>query len=125
MPRATAASKCLKAIALWQRDLEQLYGEVTGCPSWRVEVTTKDGKRLGTGARFGTRGEAEFYNANFATSRLGGDYATGETIACDQKANVEIDGEKIVFRHGDCALLNWHEIKAEDGTHGAVSGGCA
>jgi hypothetical protein len=52
---------CLKQIAAWQRALEQLYGEVTGQPSWRVEVTTKDGSRLGTGARFGTRGEAEFY----------------------------------------------------------------
>jgi hypothetical protein len=61
--------KCLTAIAAWQRDLEQLYGEVTGCPSWRVEITTKDGRRLGTGARFGTRGEAEFYNTNLTTHR--------------------------------------------------------
>ena len=29
---------CLKQIAAWQRDLERLYGEVTGQPSWRVEL---------------------------------------------------------------------------------------
>jgi hypothetical protein len=57
---------CLKNIAAWQRELEKLYGEVTGCPSWRVEIATKDGIRLGNGARFGTRGEAEFYHERFA-----------------------------------------------------------
>ena len=31
--------KILMNIAAWQRDLEQLYGEVTGQPSWRVEIT--------------------------------------------------------------------------------------
>jgi hypothetical protein len=118
--------KCLKAMALWQRDLEQLYGEVTGQPSWRVEVATKDGRRMATGARFGTRGEAEFYNEHFATNQVGDDYATGEIIACKtEKANVLIEGDEIRFEHGGCALLNWHEIKAEVGTHGAVSGGCA
>jgi hypothetical protein len=107
--------KYLGNIAYWQRELEQLYGEVTGRPSWRVEVTTEDGRHLGTGARFGTRGEAEFYNANFATSQLGGDYATGEIIACEEKANVLIDGDVIRFKHGDCVLLNWHETaQAED-----------
>jgi hypothetical protein len=105
--------KCLAAIAWWQRELEQLYGEVTGRPSWRVEITTKDGRRLGTGARFGTRGEAEFYNTNFAPSDRGGlgsDYASGEVIPCEnEKANVSIEGDTIRFRHGDCALLEWHE----------------
>ena len=107
--------KYLGNIAYWQRELEQLYGEVTGRPSWRVEVTTEDGRHLGTGTRFGTRGEAEFYNANFATSQLGGDYATGEIIACEEKANVLIDGDVLRFKHGDCVLLNWQETaQAED-----------
>jgi hypothetical protein len=97
--------KCLSAIAAWQRDLEQLYGEVTGQPSWRVEVTTKDGRRLGTGARFGT----EFYNMHFAPHQLGDDYATGEIIACEEKPNVLIEGSLLRFRDGDCVLLNWHE----------------
>jgi hypothetical protein len=102
--------KCLQNIAWWQRQLEQLYGEVTGQPSWRVEVTTKDGRRLGTGARFGTRGEAEFYNRHFATTQVE-DYASGDVIACgSEKANVEIDGDTIRFAHGNCVLLNWHPI---------------
>jgi hypothetical protein len=99
--------KCLMNIAAWQRDLEQLYGEVTGQPSWRVEVTTKEGARLGTGARFGTRGEAEFYNTHFAARQVE-HYATGEIIPCGkEKANVLIDGDSIRFNHGDCVLLNW------------------
>jgi len=100
---------CLSAIAAWQRDLEQLYGEVTGQPSWRVEVITKDGERLGTGARFGTRGEAEFYDRR-VSSQLEG-YATSEIIPCGaDKANVTLDGEQIRFNHGDCVLLNWHPV---------------
>jgi hypothetical protein len=102
--------KLLKYIAWNQRDLEQLYGEVTGQPSWRVEVTTKDGARLGTGARFGTQGEAEFYNTHFATSQLEGNYATGDVIPCKEEANVLIEGDAIRFAHGDCVLLNWLPI---------------
>jgi hypothetical protein len=106
---------CLKQIAAWQRSLEQLYGEVTGCPSWRVEVATKDGRRLGTGARFGTRGEAEFCNTHFATKQVGGDYATGEIIACkSEKANVSIEGDKIYYHHGDCYLLDWQPLDKND-----------
>ena len=105
--------KLLKYIAWNQRDLEQLYGEVTGQPSWRVEVTTKDGARLGTGARFGTRAEAEFYNTHFAASRLGDDYASSEIISCKkERANVEIDGDTIRFAHGDCVLLDWRPAGA-------------
>jgi hypothetical protein len=103
--------KCLENIAGWQRELEQLYGEVTGRPSWRVEVVSKDGKRLGTGARFGTRGEAEFYDANFARQQVGDEYATGEVIPCEtDKPNVWILGDAIGFKHGDCVLLNWHPV---------------
>jgi hypothetical protein len=101
--------RLLGYIAWNQRDLEQLYGEVTGQPSWRVEVTTKDCKRWGTGARFGTRGEAEFYNTHFAPSERGGlgeEYATGEIIACQEKANVLIEGDSIRFNHGGCVLLS-------------------
>ena len=110
---------CLKQIAAWQRHLEQLYGEVTGQPSWRVEVTTNDGKRLGTGARFGTRGEAEFYNTHFAPSDragVGADYVSGEIIPCSEdKPNVFIEGDSIRFRDGDCVLLNWGPVGEADG----------
>jgi hypothetical protein len=50
----------LKNIAWWQRELEKLYGEVTGQPVWRVELIAKDG-RFGNGVRLATRGEAESY----------------------------------------------------------------
>lgn len=112
--------KCLSAIAWFQRDLEQLYGEVTGQSSWRVVVTTKDGKRFGTGARFGTRGEAEINNANFAPGDRGGvgeDYASGEVIPCaEEKANVRIDGNRLSFDHGGCVLLNWRPVGDDDPT---------
>jgi hypothetical protein len=100
---------CLRNIAAWQRDLEQLYGEVTGQPSWRVELTTKDGVRMGNELRFGTRGEAEFYQTHHVTNKE--DPASSEVIACkDEKANVSVDGDKVTFRHGDCVLFNWRSL---------------
>ena len=101
--------KCLRAIAGWQRDLEQLYGEVTGCPSWRVEVITKDGRRMGNGVRLGTRGEAEFYKARIAAEQSESDAI--EVIACeDEKANVMVEGDEIRFNHGDCVLFDWRPL---------------
>jgi hypothetical protein len=109
-------NNCLKQIAAWQRNLEQLYGEATGRSSWRVEVVTKDGERFGVGARFGTRGEAEFYDTNYARRYFGDSYAIGEIIPHEtEKANVEVVGDQIGFRHGDCYLLNWHPIDAPAG----------
>ncbi len=109
--------KCLGGITYWQRELEQLYGEVTGQSSWRVVVTTKDGKRLGTGARFGTRGEAELYNAKFAPSDhdgVGEDYASGEVIPCaEEKANVLIVGDSI---RGGYELMYWRPVGDDDPT---------
>jgi hypothetical protein len=102
---------CLKQIAAWQRALEQLYGEVTGQPSWRVEITTKDGRRLGNGARFGTHGEAEKYKARVAADTAEA-YAAGEVIPCGtDKANMEVVGDQVHFQHGDCVLLDWREIE--------------
>jgi hypothetical protein len=101
---------CLRNIAAWQRDLEQLYGEVTGQPSWRVEVTTKDGVRMSNELRFGTRGEAEFYQTHHVTTKEV-DWASSEVIACkDEKANVSVDGDTIRFRHGDCVLFEWRSL---------------
>jgi hypothetical protein len=105
--------RLLRYIAWNQRGLEQLYGEVTGQPSWRVEVTTKDGTRLGTGARFGTRGEAEFYNTHFAPgdrAGVGDDYASGEVIPCKEKPNVRIEGDALSFGDGNCVLLQWQPV---------------
>ena len=87
--------------------LEQLYGEVTGQPSWRVEVTTKDGERLGTGARF--------------TDQLEGDYAAGEVIPCKEKADVEIEGDRILFSHGGCVLLKWRPVAVDNEVDPATS----
>jgi DNA-binding MarR family transcriptional regulator len=101
--------KCLSNIAYWQRELEQLHGEVTGQPSWRVEFTTKDGVRMGNEVRFGTRGEAEFCQTHYVTNEE--DPASSEVIACkDEKANVSVDGDKVTFRHGDCVLFNWRSL---------------
>jgi DNA-binding MarR family transcriptional regulator len=101
---------CLRNIAAWQRDLAQLYGEVTGQPSWRVEVTTKDGVRMGNEVRFGTRGEAEFYQTHHVTNEVV-DCASSEVIACkDEKANVSVDGDVVRFRDGDCVLFNWRSL---------------
>ena len=84
----------LGGIAWCQRALEQLYGEVTGQPSWRVEIITKEGKRLGNGARSGTRGEAEKYSTEFAASDklgVGDEYASGEVIPCQDVAHVTVE----------------------------------
>jgi hypothetical protein len=106
--RIKARDNCLKQITAWQRSLEQLYGEVTGCPSWRVELTTKDGTHMGNQVRFGTRGEAEFYQAQ-VTNEI--DCESSEVIACkDGKANVSVDGDNVYFRHGDCVLFNWRPL---------------
>jgi hypothetical protein len=113
--------RILRDIACLQRSLEQLYGEVTGQASWRVEVTTKDGKRLGTGALSGTRGEAEYYNTLVAPNQLEGDYAAGEVIPCKEKANVEIEGDSIFFSHGDCVLLNWGPVAVDNEVDPATS----
>jgi hypothetical protein len=105
--------RLLRYIAWNQRDLEQLYGEVTGQPSWRVEVTTKDGTRLSTGAPFGTRSEAEFYNTRFAPgyrAGVGDDYASGEVIPCEEKPNVRIEGDALSFGDGNCVLLQWQPV---------------
>jgi hypothetical protein len=49
-------------------------------------------------------------NAHFATSQLASDYEAGEVIPSQEKANVQIDGETILFRHDDCVLLQWQPV---------------
>jgi hypothetical protein len=110
-PRQTKKrDDCLRNIAGWQRDLEQLYGEVTGQPSWRVELITKDGVRIGNGARFGTRGEAEQYGQAIIRNDGGGQF---EILPCEHEtANMQFVGTDLRFSHGDCVLLNWHPLGA-------------
>jgi hypothetical protein len=113
-----ARDNCLKQIAAWQRSLEQLYGEVTGCPSWRVEVTTKDGRHVVNGVRLGTRGEAEFYNKRLSTEA---EYASGEVLACKtEKANAWVIGDEIRFEHGNCVLFNWRPLAASETDDGSI-----
>ena len=99
----------LSAIASWQKSLEKLYAEVTGQPAWRVEITNKEGKRFANGLRFALRGEAEGY-----AKKQEEDGGAADVIACDgEKPNVEVYGETINFRHGDCVLFNWHPTDPE------------
>jgi hypothetical protein len=100
--------EALAAIAFWQRALEKLYNEATGQPAWRVEMTAKDGQRLGNGLRFSTRGEAEFYRSRIAEESDG---AEVEILACDgEKGNVSVSGTNVHFEHGDCVLFNWRPL---------------
>jgi hypothetical protein len=100
--------KCLPAIASWQRDLEQLYGEVTGQPVWRVVLTTKDGVRIGNGARLATRGEVEAYGQAIVREAGGGQF---EILPCEHEtANMQFVGTSLRFSHGDCVLLDWHPL---------------
>jgi hypothetical protein len=103
----------LSAIAFWQRALEKLYNEATGQPAWRVEMTAKDGQRLGNGLRFSTRGEAEFYSSRIAEESDG---AEVEILACDgEKGNVSVSGTSVHFEHGDCVLFNWRPVEDQQG----------
>jgi hypothetical protein len=104
--------KILACIAWWQRDLERLYGEVTGSPSWRVEILFEDGKRLGNGLRFGTRNEAEAYREATYKKEIEEPKLKGhcELIPCLDKPNVETHGNSIYFDHGGCVLFDWRPI---------------
>jgi hypothetical protein len=99
-------------IAWWQRELEKLYGEVTGQPPWRVELIKKDGARFNNGARLATHGEAEAYGQ--AEARRAEGKIEFEVLPCEgEKANMEFVGTSVRFSHGDCVLLNWHPIESK------------
>jgi hypothetical protein len=102
---------CLAAVAYWQRQLETLYGELTGQPPWRVVLIAQDGVRYGNGALLATRGEAESYG-QAAMREIEGE-GKFEILQCEnEKANMQFTGTSIYFNHGDCVLLNWHPIGA-------------
>jgi hypothetical protein len=107
--------KILGTIAWWQRDLERLYGEITGAPSWRVEIFFENGERLGNGLRFGTRDEAELYREATYKKQIEEPKRKGhcEIIPCSDKLNVEVHGDSIRFEHGGCVLFNWHPVDPE------------
>jgi hypothetical protein len=101
--------KYLANIAWWQRELEKLYGEVTGQPPWRVVLIAQDGVRYGNGALLATRGEAESYGQT-AMREIEGK-GKFEILQCEnEKANMQFTGTSIYFNHGDCVLLNWRPI---------------
>jgi hypothetical protein len=103
--------KYLTNIAWWQRELETLYGEVTGRPPWRLELIAKNGARHGNGARLATRREAEAYGQAVIPEAEGGNF---EILPCEHEtANMQFVGTDIRFSHGDCVLLNWHPLGAD------------
>jgi hypothetical protein len=96
----------LESISYFQLELERLYAEVTKQPSWRAEITTKSGERLFNGARFATRGEVDAYALQLSKEEQG--KIEVEVIPCESdKPNVQFQGTKVHFAHGDCVLLNW------------------
>jgi hypothetical protein len=101
----------LAQIASWQKSLERLYAEATGQPPWRVEVITKEGRRFANGVRFAFRNEAERYAKK---QEQDGDGVAAEVIASDgEKPNVEVNGDSIGFRHGDCVLFDWQSVEGD------------
>ena len=50
-------------------------------------------------------GEADGYAKKQERSGI-----TAEIVCDGEEANVEVNGEKIRFRHGDCVLFNWRPI---------------
>jgi hypothetical protein len=93
--------------------------------SWRVELTTDDGKRLINGVRFETKAEAALYAARSAQSLLSPLWrpmlrkaghepltvvmtrvlASGDAANCELSLNGRA---QLSFSHGGCHLLRWH-----------------
>jgi hypothetical protein len=83
--------------------------------SWRVEATTKDGRRWTNGVRLASHEEAEVYvqaHAAFELAEAG--YVTAEVVRDDKaEANCSVIRNKkggrptLVFREGECVLLHW------------------
>jgi hypothetical protein len=86
--------------------------------SWRVEVTTKGGRRWGNGVRLATQAEAEAYSEAFARHDLAEHgYVTAEIMRCDDEPPANDITRKrtggrptLGFEDGQCVLLNWREI---------------
>jgi len=103
--------------------------------SWRVELTTDDGRRWINGARFKTKEEAALFAIRSAEEKLSPLWrpmlrkaghkpwiivmtrvlASGDVANCDMRLPEGRLGEaNVYFRHGECHLLRWHpEDEAE------------
>jgi hypothetical protein len=86
--------------------------------SWRVEATTKDGRRWGNGVRLGTKEEAKVYVESYVPFDLEkAGYASAEIIRCDDEPRNSITRSrakgrpKLIFKHGTCGTLEWVEIE--------------
>jgi hypothetical protein len=82
--------------------------------SWRVEVTTKDGRRWTNGVCFKTRAEAEAYEQTHARDELEkAGYDTAEILHGDADATCSMIRARkggllhLVFTDGECHLLHW------------------
>jgi hypothetical protein len=92
--------------------------------SWRVAVTTKDGKHWSNGVCLETREEAEAYRDHFAKFELEPrGYVTADLVQVDDPPTCSVTRASkggrptLGFRHGDCVLLDWRsdaEIVAVD-----------
>jgi len=85
--------------------------------SWRVVVTTKDGKRWDYGARFFTEEDAREFGDLHAREELELEgYVTAEILRCNERPWNSIIHERgksrFTFPHGTCHLLGWHEVGA-------------
>jgi hypothetical protein len=82
--------------------------------SWRVEPTTKDGKRWINGVRLKTKEEAEAYrdyHARYELEEAG--YVTGDIVQGDDLPNCSVIRRRkggrttLLFPHGGCEWLDW------------------
>ena len=82
--------------------------------SWRVEPTTKDGKRWSNGVRLASKEEAVAYRDHHACYELEeAGYVTADILQGDDLPNCSVTRNRkggrttLVFGHGDCVLLPW------------------
>jgi hypothetical protein len=106
--QAKKRQSILATISYWQRELERLYGDVTGTPSWSVSLVKKDGTRLESGVRFPEKGPAEQWAKSEFQKKDDLDHS--EVMPSKDKPNVDPRGDLIGFHHGGCVLFNWHAV---------------
>jgi hypothetical protein len=90
--------------------------------SYRVEVTTADGKRWGNAVRLTTVEEAQLYADHHARAALEG-YVTADIIKCEGEDPLnEItkgpEGIDLGFKHGTCGSLKWRALDRAAGGGG-------
>jgi hypothetical protein len=103
---------------LSKREALESYRKPKQTFSWRVEATTKDGKRWCNGVRLATREEAKVYiqaHVSFDLEKQG--YVTAEVLRCDGEPPVNSITRRraggrafLGFMHGTCTSLEWQPV---------------